>query len=150
MPRCVIWLSTPPQIESKIISFRFLNLYINISFVPLRLASCKMLMITVLPMVDLSKKRKKKKFDTPDSFRSDDSPSLIFWIFVFKRKGPWYLDFHSLPLHISICSSSKDSKTHGTNSCKSNHKPKVTTLCHYYCACSRKVWLFELLFLFSI
>lgn len=36
-----------------------------------------------------------------------------------------YIDFQFCPLHINICSSSKDNSTHGTNSCKRNEQGKA-------------------------
>jgi|APAra0007618257_1042622.scaffolds.fasta_scaffold02399_10 hypothetical protein len=48
--------------------------------------------------------------------------SSSFVVLVSERLGIRGLstnrDFHSRPLHMSICSSSKDRSTQGTNSCK--------------------------------
>lgn len=45
-------------------------------------------------------------------------PTKLAFEGVKTGRGCGYLDFQSLPLHINICSSSKDNSTQGTKSCQ--------------------------------
>lgn len=62
-------------------------------------------------------------------FTSDEAPeSLIVLIFERDEIGARYLGLQLLPLHIRICSSSKDNNTHGTSSCNPKKQKKYADI----------------------
>lgn len=79
---------------------------------------------------------------TPELLSSDDIGTLFFRIFGIRVRGFGYLDFHSLPLNINICSLSNDKRTQGTRSCMYRNKKLYTGFASTICndMKQRKAW----------